>query len=200
MYIGRKDRKEDNVAGTGLAWIGHGDTHLVDKRAATLLLKHADVWKEVPGTTADSGAAGLSQVAQAVQASRPSTPAPVLSAAPPPPPPLTQTPNEVLGTGANTGPTTSPIMEAAAQAIQQQAANAQQATQIPPEGGIVGGAGGDDGTDAGKVVEPKPYEAMEIEELRAIAKEKGVTVGNSGKTRVIELIRVADAAKAAATE
>lgn len=47
-YIGLKPVKEDNVAGTGLIWRGHGDVHEVaDPVAAGKLLSYSQVWDEV---------------------------------------------------------------------------------------------------------------------------------------------------------
>lgn len=60
-YIGNKERKEDNVAGTGLVWEGNGDRHEVsNKKQAALLLAHEFVWAEVPKSDEDSGGPGLS--------------------------------------------------------------------------------------------------------------------------------------------
>ena len=60
-YIGNKDRKEDNVAGTGLVWEGKGDRHEVaSKKQAALLLAHECVWAEVPKGDLDAGGPGLS--------------------------------------------------------------------------------------------------------------------------------------------
>ena len=43
-YIGSKPTKKDTVANTGVVWNGFGDIQTVDARAASLLLKHKDVW------------------------------------------------------------------------------------------------------------------------------------------------------------
>lgn len=45
-YIGRKDRKEDNIAGTSTVWLGHGDVQEVaDEGAARRLLAYDTVWR-----------------------------------------------------------------------------------------------------------------------------------------------------------
>lgn len=43
-YIGTKERKEDNVAGTGLSWTP-GQTHEVSALAASKLSAHPSVWE-----------------------------------------------------------------------------------------------------------------------------------------------------------
>lgn len=43
-YVGLKPVKEDNVAGTGVTWFGHGDVHEVPLTAWTKMAKHPDVW------------------------------------------------------------------------------------------------------------------------------------------------------------
>lgn len=112
-YVGLKERKEDNVAGTGLVWSGHGDTHTVSKRDAALLLKHPDVWAEVGDEDIkDNGAAGLSGAK------------PTQDAAPP---------------------------------------SSQESV---------------DGLDD-----------MDLDSLKDLAKSRGIATGNSGKTRIIALLR-----------
>ncbi|MCH8180258.1 MAG: hypothetical protein IIA02_10810 [Proteobacteria bacterium] len=44
MYIGTKSRKEDNIAGSGLAWRGHGDVQPVTAAQWAQLSKHPDIW------------------------------------------------------------------------------------------------------------------------------------------------------------
>lgn len=61
-YIGRKPRKEDNVAGTGAVWLGHGDAHeIADQTAARKLLAYDTVWRLVPqpGLDAAGGRKGV---------------------------------------------------------------------------------------------------------------------------------------------
>lgn len=43
-YVGRKAKKQDNVAGTGALWLGQGDVQEVPEAAVPKLLKHPDVW------------------------------------------------------------------------------------------------------------------------------------------------------------
>jgi len=43
-YVGRKAKKQDNVAGTGIWWLGHGDVREVPDSATGKLLAHPDVW------------------------------------------------------------------------------------------------------------------------------------------------------------
>lgn len=60
-YLGNKARKEDNVAGSGVVWIGNGDVQEVPAEAWPKLAKHPDVWElvEQKGEVASSFA-GLS--------------------------------------------------------------------------------------------------------------------------------------------
>lgn len=44
MYVGTKPFKEDNVAGTGVTWIGQGDIQRVPAIAWAKLSRHPDVW------------------------------------------------------------------------------------------------------------------------------------------------------------
>ena len=45
-YVGKKPRKPDNVAGTGIVWHGPGDVQEVpDPAACARLLRHTDVWR-----------------------------------------------------------------------------------------------------------------------------------------------------------
>lgn len=46
-YVGKKARRTDTVAGTGIVWNGAGDVQEVPDEAAQKLLKHADVWAAV---------------------------------------------------------------------------------------------------------------------------------------------------------
>lgn len=41
-YIGKKERKVDTVAGTGIVWNGHGDVQAVPDSAVKKLLEHTD--------------------------------------------------------------------------------------------------------------------------------------------------------------
>lgn len=58
-YAGAKARKDDNVAGTGVAWFGHGDVQEVPDAAVGKLLKHPDVWQLV-GASEGLAAVGAS--------------------------------------------------------------------------------------------------------------------------------------------
>ena len=46
-YIGAKDLKEDNVAGTGTVWIGNGDVKPVPLDAWAKMSRHTTVWELV---------------------------------------------------------------------------------------------------------------------------------------------------------
>lgn len=54
-YIGRKARKEDNVAGTGAVWVGAGDVQEVPDSSWALLSKHPDVWVAADDADGDGG-------------------------------------------------------------------------------------------------------------------------------------------------
>lgn len=43
-YIGNKAEKKDTLARTGVVWYGFGDVQSVDRRAASILLRHKAVW------------------------------------------------------------------------------------------------------------------------------------------------------------
>ena len=50
-YIGSKERKEDNVAGTGAVWYGFGDeVEIADRGKANRLAVFVDVWEIVEPT------------------------------------------------------------------------------------------------------------------------------------------------------
>lgn len=53
-YIGKKERKEDNVAHTGTVWNGNGDVQNVPDNAVAKLLVHTDSW-ELAGDAQKSG-------------------------------------------------------------------------------------------------------------------------------------------------
>lgn len=44
MYLLGKPRKEDNVAGTGVVWIGRGDVQDVPDDKVEAFLKHPSIW------------------------------------------------------------------------------------------------------------------------------------------------------------
>lgn len=68
MYIGHKPFKEDNVAGTGTVWHGHGDVQPVPSLAWPRLAQHAAVWRIADGITTSVSQAAIEQPAQAVLA------------------------------------------------------------------------------------------------------------------------------------
>jgi pyruvate/2-oxoglutarate dehydrogenase complex dihydrolipoamide acyltransferase (E2) component len=56
-YIGLKPVKQDNVAATGIVWMGAGDAHEVaDPIAASKLLSYPLVWEEVAEAEASKAA------------------------------------------------------------------------------------------------------------------------------------------------
>lgn len=44
-YIGTKERKEDNLTGSGVVWQGHGDVQHVTAAQWGALSKHGEVWR-----------------------------------------------------------------------------------------------------------------------------------------------------------
>ena len=59
MYVGRKAKKEDNVAGSGVVWLGHGDIQDVSDEVWAKLAPYPDVWIEVPAEPAAEATGGL---------------------------------------------------------------------------------------------------------------------------------------------
>lgn len=53
-YIGRKDRKADNVANSATVWAGNGDVQDVPAEVWDKLQKHPDVW-ELAGDSKPAG-------------------------------------------------------------------------------------------------------------------------------------------------
>lgn len=53
-YIGNKEFKDDNVAGTGVVWLSNGDVQSVPYGAWAKLAKHPGVWALVEEAKADS--------------------------------------------------------------------------------------------------------------------------------------------------
>ena len=47
MYVGKKPKRPDTVANTGLVWVP-GQVHIVTDSVADALLKHPDIWAEKP--------------------------------------------------------------------------------------------------------------------------------------------------------
>lgn len=58
-YIGTKARKDDNVAGTGVTWFGHGDVQSVPATAWGILSKHPQVWRRAGGESVQGHIAGV---------------------------------------------------------------------------------------------------------------------------------------------
>jgi hypothetical protein len=55
-YIGIKPVKQDNVAATGIVWMGNGDVHEVaDPVAASKLLSFPTVWEEANEPVSEQG-------------------------------------------------------------------------------------------------------------------------------------------------
>jgi poly-gamma-glutamate capsule biosynthesis protein CapA/YwtB (metallophosphatase superfamily) len=53
-YIGNKEFKPDNVAGTGLVWNGKGSIHEVPDAAVAKLLVHSGIWELVADDLANA--------------------------------------------------------------------------------------------------------------------------------------------------
>lgn len=58
-YIGTKSRKDDNVAGTGVTWFGHGDVQSVPMAAWGKLSQHPQVWRRADEKTVTGTIAGV---------------------------------------------------------------------------------------------------------------------------------------------
>lgn len=59
MYIGKKERKTDTVAGTGLEWRAN-EIHFVPPLIASKLIRYTDVWREAwDEAEEDPGRVGL---------------------------------------------------------------------------------------------------------------------------------------------
>lgn len=161
QYIGHKEAKPDNVAGTGLVWEGNGDCHLVSDKVAAKLLKHPDVWAEVeePKTAAP----GLQSAAK-VQPVAPSEPV------------KQEPPAHVPQVDPKPGP------EAKSDAGADK-----------PDGGE--GKGESQGEGEGKDIKPPApsYDELSTETLKALAKKRNLAIGNSGRERVITLLKAQDA-------
>lgn len=59
MYVGCKAKKEDNVAWSGVVWLGHGDIQDVSDEVWAKLAPYPDVWIEVPAEPAAEATGGL---------------------------------------------------------------------------------------------------------------------------------------------
>lgn len=91
-YVGHKDRKADNVAGTGVVWHGHGDVQTVPDAAWGKLGVHPDVWERVAVDATTTGLA--SAPAAAAPPAPPAAPEAPAPPAPPPEPPAPPAPPE----------------------------------------------------------------------------------------------------------
>lgn len=60
VYIGHKERKVDNVAGSGAVWHGHGDVQSVTPPQWGQLSKHPQVWSLAQSVTPVAAAASMS--------------------------------------------------------------------------------------------------------------------------------------------
>lgn len=60
-YIGKKERKTDTIAGTGITWNGHGDVQEVPASAVAALLEHTDSF-ELDGKAVITGTETTGQV------------------------------------------------------------------------------------------------------------------------------------------
>lgn len=52
-YIGTKERKEDNLTGSGVVWHGHGDVQQVTAAQWGALSKHSEVWRRVEASSGE---------------------------------------------------------------------------------------------------------------------------------------------------
>jgi len=59
VYIGHKERKVDNVAGSGAVWHGHGDVQPVTPQQWGLLSKYPQIWTREAMLEIDSAAQNL---------------------------------------------------------------------------------------------------------------------------------------------
>lgn len=59
VYVGLKEMKADNIAGTGLTWT-RGEVHeIADEKKCAKLLEHPTIWADVTGKNAEEIAAAL---------------------------------------------------------------------------------------------------------------------------------------------
>lgn len=87
-YVGKKEAKNDNVAGTGTVWRGTDDIQEVPLAAWAKMSMHPDIWERV------------AEQAPAAKTAAPATPA--LASAPPPAP--TPTPQPAAKTAGKQAP------------------------------------------------------------------------------------------------
>lgn len=70
-YVGLKPKKQDNVAGTGIWWLGQGDVREVPDSATGKLLAHPDVWALADVAEGAGLAAAVAPVSQPASAKPP---------------------------------------------------------------------------------------------------------------------------------
>lgn len=61
-YIGTKDRKEDNVSGSGLVWNGSGDIQAVTREQWAKLQRHPEIWRAIAPAVTKVSAPAAPQV------------------------------------------------------------------------------------------------------------------------------------------
>jgi hypothetical protein len=163
-YIGRKDAKADNVAGTGLIWTGHGDTQTVSKAASLILLQYPDVWEEVEAgevATKAPATAGLSSATTGQAEER------------------MRLVDEIASLQAARD-----VLLAQRDAL---LAELDELTSLREE--LIKDKANDSGTLPPPVdSKPEDLSAKTLDELKAIAKDRGIAVGNSGRDRVLDLL------------
>ena len=94
VYIGHKERKEDNIARSGIVWHGHGDVQNVTAQQWGLLSAHPSVW---------APAKQVAQAASAAIALGSTAPVPEVATETPKPGPVASDPNVVQSTAAVNG-------------------------------------------------------------------------------------------------
>lgn len=60
-YIGKKDQKADNVAGTGIVWNGPSDVQQVPDSAFAKLMQHPGVWEDAGADAVDGHATNTAE-------------------------------------------------------------------------------------------------------------------------------------------
>lgn len=83
MYVGSKPMKEDNIAATGVVWLGEGDVQEVPLSAWPKLAPHTGVWRLADDVTRAPASAPAPTPAAAPVAAPAPTPAPVAAPAQP---------------------------------------------------------------------------------------------------------------------
>lgn len=193
-YVGKKERKEDNVAGTGVVWRHPGDVQEVPDVAWAKLAKHPDVW--APAET--SRAPSLAQAAK-VQAPAPA-PAPVASAE------RVKTWKDFAAEGGLSLNDVAMLVEAGGPGTDAGKVLWNSFTNLPlpddldlsPDVGSAAAAPAPAPAPAGPAAATAvDLESMEVEALRALAAERQVKVHpNLGKPKLIDALRAAEKAAA----